>query len=56
MTSDPHHIDELTKYGFELALKYVLLAQKYELDPAVMLQEELDSWHEHKTKTIKETT
>lgn len=32
------------KYGFELALKYVELAIKYDLDPVVMLREKLEDW------------
>lgn len=37
-------IDEQTKYGFELAVKYAELAKKYDKDIVEFLREELANW------------
>lgn len=44
MKSFLEQIEERTKYGFELALRYVELAIKYDKDPVEVLKEKLEDW------------
>lgn len=37
-------VDEMTKYGFELAIKYAEPAKKYDKDVVEFLKEELANW------------
>lgn len=39
-------VDDQTKYGFDLALRYAKLAAEYDKDIITFLQEKLDHWDE----------
>lgn len=44
MNKREKELDEMVKYGFDLAIRYAKLAIKFDKDPIKMMEEKLENW------------